>query len=248
MRIGFRRWNIKMNGMQYQLYPANASYHAWNLLGANQAKESNTNILSYPQANINKCGFYHYYDISGTTAYSGVLGACMCWGRMAGKDSERIFRAEFAQILALVKPKDSLLPSPSSPMPSSDLTNHYWMLRFSDDIAESDFNAYVSGLLEKIGEPNLEKRDLYSLFIQHKDRIKQLDIEFKESCQAFHSIVKLWNPAIEFKNQMPFPVFDTEAQLVDYAKKFGDLGPPDRKLISDSQHTDSAPDSGLDLA
>lgn len=260
MRIGFRTWKLRKAGEEF-FFASVAVDANWELLGANRCRSleptfssQDTKSVTYPRAKgnpagENRSGFYHYYDPN-VQSYEptgkGLLGACMCWGRMAGKDGERMFRSEYAQILAVTEPVWSWFPRPQPPTLPSTVTNRLWMAVIAKERlkltgSKTAFSRYVQTLVSATGLPT-ENLDTDRLWVQFQANRKQIDqlvathlaelTKHQEEVTDFEA-----TQARRFREQMPFPVFRSVEELVEYAKKFGDLGPPDRSLREPPQST-----------
>ena len=242
MKIGFRSWKLDESEGGFLLRPvALEEMPPWNLKGVNQCIEGNPNSSenygkpSYPIPNVNSCGFYcHYNLLHGDWAKIVALGplvwgAVMCWGRMAGKKKEGIFRGEYAQILGVVEPSAGAFPLPVAPLPPKELVSRLWMLAIQKQSA-SEFSRYFSFLQSQIPESKSHSsKFVLALYqkAQEQGRLVEEQLAELESAGAEYRLkITDWGAKQlgRFKAQMPFPVFQTPEQLVTYANKFGTTG------------------------
>lgn len=234
MRIGFRTWALTetINGL-FNFKSVSMSNYYWQLKGENRTEQ--------PIPGRNQVGFYHYYDAGEVqTNYDGkgLLGACMCWGQIAGKEKkERMFRSEYAWILAVTMPQWDRFPLPRSPEMPSSLGNRLWMAAVNKRRAElldspEHFQRYVESLAQVVGvDPGtLNMTVIYSNFQKNKQAVERQLNAYTASKQEWERLAETWSvdQSRKFREQMPFPVFDSVAELTEYAKEFGELGPPDR--------------------
>lgn len=250
MRIGFRTWTLQEANGEFA-FNSVATGYTWKILGANQAANYRDPIsyspsfpsLSCQPSRSNMAGLYHFYDpkrAEDEYAGRGLIGACMCWGRIGGKDGERMFRAEYAQILAVTEPHWAKYAKPSRPIMPRTLTERMWMVSVNLARAQllntpASFRKYVESLATVLGiDPGtLDIPGMHKKFAEHKGSVDAEHERYLEAVAKWERDLVGWDQKRSdlFRAQMPFPVFSTIPELTAYAQKFGDLGPPDREVL-----------------
>lgn len=234
MRIGFRTWRLREENGKFDFEAMSRQDFTWALKGANKAEK--------PDPYKNSIGFYHYYDpemvLKEYSGGRGMIGACMCWGRMAGKEvKERMFRAEYSWILAVTMPSWEQFARPSAPALPPSLSSRLWMAALTKERArlldtEESFQRYVEALALVLGidSANLNLKRIHTNFQANRKAVEAQMAKHDALVAEWTRFVETWpaGQSARFKAQMPFPVFDSVSELVAYAKEFGDLGPPDR--------------------
>lgn len=256
MRIGFRTWTLIERGEVFDFRSVAYGY-AWELMGANQARNYhgsgylgliNPDTASYecswPIPLQNTVGLYHYYDADKAEREyptHGLLGACMCWGRMAGKDGERMFRSEYSQIVAITEPRWSEMSRPHQPILPYSLASRLWMAAVTKERADllsnpGNFKRYAESLAQVLGI-DFRSVDTEAMFEQCQSKRVAVDqgyVGYVKALEAWTEKMRTWDEehSARLRAKVPFPVFQSIPELVSYAQKFGDLGPPSRDLAA----------------
>lgn len=242
MRIGFRTWALVDWQGQFRFQSVAITGYGWKLLGVNRAEDCRGKSGGFvqPIPELNTAGLYHYYDAGkAQREYEGrgLLGACMCWGRIAGKDGEGMFRSEYAQILAVTEPNWDRFPKPPLPVLPKTLAEKLWMVAVNKQRAAllqtpDSFRAYVEALVQVLGidATALDIEELHKKFEAYRSTAEEEYARYQQALAEWKVQMGTWTErqSQRFRAQMPFPVYSTVDDLMKYAQKFGELGPPVR--------------------
>lgn len=237
MRIGFRAWGLDFKEDKFILNPqSHTQAGAWVLGGVTESTclAEDAKRRQHPVSNCS-CGLHHYYQPNKMSG--NVVGAVMCWGKITGHGDEG-FRAQYGRILAVLKPDSKVYPAPPPPVPDGFLVSNLYVLKFSQASIE-EFTEAIKDLykLEPSLPPSLkwvmpsaqEIEAIYAEMQEKSEKVHALQRGYDEQVQNHKQVLTdfINNRERLFLEQMPFPVFDTLEELVKFAGKFGDFGPPE---------------------
>jgi len=97
------------------------------------------------------------------------------------------------------------------------------------------FRSYVEALSRVLGfdAGALKMDEIYAKYKAGRMAVEDDYTAYQREVMTWEASIREWDRehSERFRAQMPFPVFSTIPALVEYAKKFGDLGPPDRNQL-----------------
>jgi len=256
VRLGFRTWILLDDGDDFHFESIAIQNSEWKLVGSNQAREGRGKRYgedyARPIPGKNTVGFYHYYDaVKAQSEYvsRGLLGACMCWGEMAGKDVEGMFRSEYAQILAVTEPDWEQFNKPPRPAMPQTLAQNLWMVAVNRERqavlgTPESVRSYITTLARVVGisPEQLQTEELQVRFDKVRATAEADYARYEKAVADWEETIRTWvvGRSRRFREKMPFPVYSKVSELVDYARHFGELGPPDRSRTSASSSSPPA--------